>query len=259
MLTRMTSPAAPAPHRRSGWWPAFRAASAALILAAIGAQLQRTVEIALAATTPRGSHLPTVIGNFFSFFTIQSNVLALVALASAAAWAWTRGRAPGREPLWLAVLLAAATTYMLVTGVVYNTLLPCGIELPQGSTVPWSNEVLHVVGPMLLLIDLLFAPRRALSWSALSFVIGYPVVWAVYTLGRADLVIAPATGDAWWYPYPFLDPHRVPGGYVGVAGYIAAVIALFALFTVWFGRRGGRAQIAPAATLRPTGGAGGTP
>lgn len=29
-----------------------------------------------------------------------------------------------------------------------------------GTTVPWSNEVLHVVGPLFLLIDLLLAVRR---------------------------------------------------------------------------------------------------
>ena len=36
------------------------------------------------------------------------------------------------------------TTYMIVTGLVYNILLR-GIELPQGSEpIPWSNETLHV-------------------------------------------------------------------------------------------------------------------
>ena len=41
---------------------------------------------------------------------------------------------------------------MVVTGVVYNLLLR-GIVLDQGTTVPWSNEVMHLVGPAFMLLD----------------------------------------------------------------------------------------------------------
>ncbi|GAA1871350.1 Pr6Pr family membrane protein [Myceligenerans crystallogenes] len=229
-------------------WPVVRIVGAALIVAAVVAQLQRTVSIALQATTPHGSHLPTVVANFFSFFTIDSNVVAAVALVVAAAWTWTAGRGSGREPRWLALLLAGATTYMLVTGVVFNVLLR-GIALPQGATVPWSNEVLHVVGPLVMLADLLLAPRRrALGWGAILAVIAFPLAWIGYTLVRAGLVVAPATGDPWWYPYPFLDPRSpMTGGPGGVAAYvagIAVVIATAAAVVVWVGRRRERAGIA---------------
>ena len=74
------------------------------------------------------------------------------------------GWSTGWSVIRLLTALACATTYMLVTGVVYNTLLR-GIELPQGTTVPWSNEVLHVIGPVFLLLDLIFgsSPTR-LQW-----------------------------------------------------------------------------------------------
>jgi hypothetical protein len=180
-----------------------------------------------------------VIANFFSFFTIESNVFAAVALAAGAVWALTHRNSEGPEPQWLAILLVCATTYMLVTGVVYNTLLR-GIPLPQGATVGWSNEVLHVVVPILMLLDLLFAPRRrALPWSAITVTAIFPIVWVIYTLVRANLVISPATGDPWWYPYPFLNPHQ-PGGYGSVALYvllIAAIIIGVAALVVAVGRR----------------------
>ncbi len=84
---------------------------------------------------------------------------------------------------------------MIVTGIVYNTLLR-NVELPQGVTVPWSNEVLHVVIPLFLLADVLLAPRRrALGWSTIAVTAIFPLVWAVYTLIRANLIIAPATGQ----------------------------------------------------------------
>ena len=74
------------------------------------------------------------------------------------------GWSTGWSVIRLLTALACVTTYMLVTGVVYNTLLR-GIELPQGTTVPWSNEVLHVIGPVFLLLDLIFGSSPArLQW-----------------------------------------------------------------------------------------------
>lgn len=222
------------------WWPYARLAAAALGLAAVIAQLALTVQIAMADPTPWGSHLPTVWTNFFSFFTIDSNVIAAVAFLTAAIWSLRHRRDDENEPAWLAILLVCASTYMIVTGIVYNTLLR-GIELPQGVTVPWSNEVLHVVFPLILLLDVLFAPRRrALPWSTVFVAAIFPLVWAAYTMIRANLVIAPATGADYWYPYPFLNPHAVPGGYLGVSAYvvgIAAAIIGVASFVVWVGRR----------------------
>lgn len=226
------------------WWPYARLAAAVLALAAIFAQLARSIENSLASTTGWGQHIPTVAANFLSFFTIESNLLAAIVLAVGAIWALRHRRDTEAEPTWFAILLVCVSTYMIVTGIVYNTLLR-GVELPQGVTVPWSNEVLHVVIPLFLLADVLFAPRRrALGWNTVFIAAIFPLVWAVYTLVRANLIIAPATGDPWWYPYPFMDPHIVPGGYVGVAGYIVGIaIAIIgvACFVVWVGRRRGAA------------------
>lgn len=233
------------------WWPFVRLTAALLGLAAIVAQLSLTLQIAIGSSTPWGGHLPTVATNFFSFFTILSNVLAAVALGIGAAWALGQKDPARPEPRWLAVLLACASTYMIVTGIVYSVLLR-GVELPQGVTVPWSNEVLHVVIPLVLLIDVVVAPRRRwLPWSTVLIAAIFPVVWAVYTLIRANLVVSPATGNPWWYPYPFLDPHLHEGGYATVALYIvgiAVAIIATAAFVVWVARRRG---IRPSSLVPP--------
>ena len=222
------------------WWPYARLAGSALAVAAIIAQLVRTLAIARDADTAWGGHIPTVVSNFFSFFTIESNVIAAVALAVGGVWALRSRGAGDAEPRWLAVLLLCASTYMIVTGLVYNVLLR-GIELPQGSTVPWSNEVLHVVIPLVMLADVLFAPhRRRLGWGAVGVAAIFPIVWVVYTLVRANLVIAPATGEPWWYPYPFLNPNLPGASYGSVAVYvvaIAVVILAVAALVVGVGRR----------------------
>jgi hypothetical protein len=203
------------------------------------AQLTRTVQNAVAAVPPATGDVGAVVANFLSFFTIQSNIASAVVLVAAAIWAWTKGRDAAQDSPGIAIALACVTTYMIVTGVVYNTLLR-NVELPQGVTVWWSNEILHVLAPLLLIADLLFAPkRRALAWSTVGIIVIYPIVWVVYTLVRGPLMIAPATGAASWYPYPFLDP-SLQSGYPGVMVYvviIAAAVVGAGSLVVWVGRR----------------------
>ena len=228
--------------RSTAWaqfWSIVRLLTAVLGAAAIIAQLARTVSNAESSGQP----VATVIVNFLSFFTIQSNVAAAATLAIGALLFWTQGRRTDVEPRWFAVLLACVTTYMVITGVVYNVLLR-GIQLPQGQTVPWSNEVLHVVVPIVLLLDLFVAPRRhPLPWRAIWVIVIYPIVWVIYTLVRGPLVISPGNGEPYWYPYPFLNPNNPalqPPGYAGVAVYVVAIaigIIVVGSFVVWIGRR----------------------
>lgn len=219
-------------------WNAFRIAAAALIAAAIIAQASRTIGGAISG----GRDVATTTLNFFSFFTVLSNVSSLVVLAIAGIRGLVKAREP--KPHWLSVALACASTYMVVTGLVYNLLLR-GVALPQGTTVPWSNEVLHVVGPVFLLVDLFVNLATRLPWKTIAAILVFPVAWILYTLVRGPLVTNPVTKDPWWYPYPFLDPHLV-GGYTGVALYvggIAVALGAVAALVVAVGRR--RAVVQP--------------
>jgi hypothetical protein len=219
------------------WWPYARVAAAVLEFAAIIRQFSLAVGNSLAA----GTHLPTVIANFFSYFTILSNIIAVVALIAGAIWMLRAKRSDTPEPAWLATLLMCASTYMIVTGIVYNLLLR-NISIAGISDV-WTNETLHVVIPLFLLADVLFGPRRrALPWTALLSAAAFPIVWAAYTLIRANFITGPATGDPWWYPYPFLDPHQEGASYLTVFGYILGIavgILAIAALVIWIGRRRG--------------------
>jgi hypothetical protein len=219
---------------RAGTWASLRIVVAALLTGAIVAQAIAT----FGAAIDEGRDLSTTIANFFSFFTILSNTAAVIVLVCSALWLWHHRAGARVEPRGLAIARTSVATYMIITGVVYNTLLRF---LPSSeAAVPWSNEVLHVVGPLFLLLDVLFAPApRAQSWRAVWAVLVFPLAWVVYTLLRANLVVNPLSGLPYWYPYPFLDPNN-PAGYLSVAGYIvgiAAAIALTATFVVWVGRR----------------------
>lgn len=145
----------------------------------------------------RGRFVPA---NFFSFFTIQSNLVATAAFL-VGAYAVVRCRTgPGID-----ALRGAATLYMALTGVVFVTLLS---NYPSLTAVPLDNLILHYVIPVAIAIDwLVDRPSAPIGHRALPLWLAYPLAYLAYTLVRGPLV--------GWYPYPFLNPAY--GGYGRVA------------------------------------------
>jgi hypothetical protein len=156
--------------------------------------------------------------NHFSYFTVLSNVFAALVLLAGAFRPVPDG------------VRGAAMLYMVTTGIVYAVLLR-GADV---QTPAYANWVLHVVVPILVIIDWILDPpmapiavRTTVSW------LGFPLVYLVYTLLRGPVV--------GWYPYPFLDP-RV-NGYGTVAlltVFVAITIGLLAWLLAWMGTRGTR-------------------
>ncbi|RFA11252.1 hypothetical protein B7R54_12065 [Subtercola boreus] len=206
---------------------------AAAIATAIVGQLAHTANLANQANP---ASVGFVVVNFFSFFTIDSNAASIVVLVVGAALVVRR---VSPDPVLFTTVRAAVVTYMVTTGIVYNLLLR-GIALPQGQTLAWSNEILHVIAPIYLLLDWLFAPGRVpLNWKRLWAILSFPIVWVVYTLVRGPLAIDSATGKE-WYPYPFLNPATSANGYLSVTFYvilIALVITAIGAGTIWISRR----------------------
>jgi hypothetical protein len=220
---------------------AFRIAGAALIAAAIIGQYIHSANFRDQLGVP-ASPIPTI--NFFSFFTIDSNVLTVAVFLIGAVLLMRSGDV---DPLWFGVGRASVTAFMATTGIVYNTLLR-GVEVSEGATLAWSNEVLHVVGPILVVVDWLFAPgRRRLEWRHTWIVVIFPIVWAVYTMIRGPFVDDPTQATLnpdytiGWWPYPFLNPNLAPEGYISVAFYvvlIAGVIGAVGALVVKVSRSG---------------------
>ena len=140
--------------------------------------------------------------DFVSHFTVLSNVFA--------AGLWLVLLLPGPELRNRDALRGAAVVYMLTTAVVYNTLLS-GLH----ARVPWATLVLHVVAPLVVVIDWLVAPLAArVSTRAAMWWMVFPAAYAIYTLVRGHVV--------GWYPYYFLDP-RSPHTYLLVGAYCLAI------------------------------------
>ena len=220
---------------------ALRIAVATAIVVAIVAQLRAS----LGFWSDQGvTNIASNVVNFFSFFTVEANIASAVVLTVGAVLLLVRGGVD--DSVVYTVVRASVVTYMVVTGIVYNLLLR-GIELPQGSTVGWSNEILHVVAPVYLLVDWLFAPGRVpLGARRIWPVLVFPIVWVLYTLVRGPLVTDEVFGNDFWYPYPFLNPITSANGYLSVAFYvilIAAVIGLVAAGVLWISRRTSRTPL----------------
>lgn len=218
---------------RSRLWGIARLIAAAAIVAAIAGQLHKSIDFWHDAGI---ADVSSNVVSFFSFFTIDSNsASALVLVAVGLLALWRREE----DPLLYGVR-AAVTTYMVVTGIVYNLLLR-NIELPQGMTLVWSNEILHLAAPLFLVADWLFGPgRRPLTRRAAWWTLAFPACWIAYTLLRGPHVDDGVLHRSYWYPYPFLNPHTSAGGYWSVAAYcvvIAVVVAVVALEIVRLSRR----------------------
>lgn len=191
-------------------WGIIRIAAAAGIITAIVAQFAKSLSM-----VPDPA---LFVINFLSFFTILSNALSAIVLLIGA-WYAVRG---ADDPAWYNLTRASVVTYMATTFVVYNLLLR-DISLDQATTLPWSNEILHVWAPLYVVLDWVLAPgRRPIAWKRIWTIAIVPIVWVVYTMIRGAII--------GWYPYPFLDPAFEPGvGYDGVTVYVIAIASFILL------------------------------
>ena len=156
-------------------------------------------------------------GNFFSFFTIESNIFAFMMFLVSAFFVFA-----GKKSKKLDFFRGAATLYMIVTGIVFAVLLS-GLEGVQLTALPWDNAVLHYIIPIAVAFDWIIDPpsrrisfRRGLLWLI------FPLAYLGYSLIRGPI--------AQWYPYPFLNPTH--GGY-GQIAITSLVILIVGVALVW--------------------------
>jgi hypothetical protein len=166
-------------------------------------------------------------GNFFSFFTIESNIIGVTALFALVLVPRAR-----RSPLFDGAR-SAAVLYMGITGVVFALLLS-GLQEELQTTIPWVDFVVHQLMPVVLVADWLVDPprHRLPRWTVLAW-LSYPLAWFGYTLVRGEAVD--------WYPYPFVDVSRI--GYDGVLGrsvVLAIGFAAAGAALLWLGNRRAR-------------------
>ena len=179
------------------------------------------IVIALAAQFVHGANgsiLRTV--NFFSYFTVLSNLLLVVTFAALAA-----RPALDASPRFL-VLRGTAALAMIITGIVYAVLLaPAAADVDVN--LAWVDLVVHTIAPVLAMVDWLVDPPPRRPWPIAATWLIFPLVWLPYTMIRGPI--------ADWYPYPVLDPDlEGPGSIALTCLGITVVFALFAAGLWWW-------------------------
>jgi hypothetical protein len=168
------------------------------------------------------------IVNYFSFFTILTNLLVALVL-SFSAW----GSSTSRERFFSRASTQSATAaYIAIVCVTYSLLLR---ELwNTHGAQKLADVLLHDGMPAIyLLFWLLFARKSGLRWKDAVVWLIYPGVYLAYLLIRGALIGR--------YPYPFIDVTTL--GYPRMLGNAALFVLVFlgvGLLVVAIGRWAGR-------------------
>ncbi len=147
-------------------------------------------------------HLLVRLERFVSYFTIQSNFVAL--LASVAV---VRGRP--LDSTWGRALRLAALVGMTVTCIVYIVVLS-GDSTNTGMA-QLTNLMLHYIGPPLFILAWIWlGPWLSLNLADIPRALIWPAAWIAFTLVHGAITD--------WYPYPFID--------VAVKGYVDVFVSI---------------------------------
>lgn len=152
-----------------------------------------------------------VLDQYFSYFTILSNILITVVFLSFG----LTGMKSALKYRFISAVYGPAVLYMSITGFVFWTLLHGGAGHVQ--LLPWVNMVLHGVTPIAAFLGWILFPHKAkFSYDQAYKWVIFPLAFLFYTLIRGPIVH--------WYPYVILNP-ATAGGYVGVAKYSLCILA----------------------------------
>lgn len=132
------------------------------------------------------------VSNYFSFFTVQNNLLVAISTTSIALFSNTAaGKFFNR-----AEVLSGIALYIFVVALVYNTVLRGLVPLQKWGLV--ADTLLHVINPILFIIFWwLKRKHKVLSYKLAFTWLIYPFAYLLYTLVRGSVVN--------WYPYPFIN------------------------------------------------------
>jgi hypothetical protein len=140
----------------------------------------------------RTAGLSETIIQFFSYFTILTNIIVAVCFTSAFLNRGSRIKRFFQKP----GTLTAIAVYIVIVGLIYQILLrqlwqPTGLQMVV-------NELLHSFIPLEFIVYwFLYGKKGELQWRMFPYWLIYPLLYAVYVLSRGEV--------SGFYPYPFIN------------------------------------------------------
>lgn len=153
--------------------------------------------------------------NFFSFFTVLTNTLAVVVLS----YALVKRDSPARRFFLAPGISSGIAVSIVVVGLAYSLLLR-HLWQPEGFQFI-ADELLHDVMPVLFVIYWWrYVPKGHLRLAHIAGWVMYPLVYFAYVLLRGDLL-----GQ---YQYPFIDVGTLgyPQVFVNAGGILAGFVLI---------------------------------
>jgi len=155
--------------------------------------------------------------DFFSYFTMQSNLLIDIWFTLAA---FTKEGSRLRAFIFKPFIRSGLLLYITVTMIVFFTLL-AGSDV--GLTFV-SHYVLHLAIPLSFILDwFVDRPKLKIKFTTTLCWLIYPIAFCIYSLIRGKIV--------GWYPYYFLSPLKM-GTDVGVGKMIAGLTLFIFVLSV---------------------------
>jgi len=172
----------------------------------LGLALQLVIILTKGNASGSFATTPARVVNFFSFFTVQSNILVAVTTGLLAV-------SLDRRTTLFRVLRLDAVICITVTGVVFHLALASLQELTGWDAL--ADFVLHTLSPALGLLGwVFFGPRRQLTPRIVRWTLLAPVGWLTYALAYGAMVDDRHGND--YYAYPFMNAQ--------VHGYVVALL-----------------------------------
>jgi hypothetical protein len=193
---------------------------AGLLLGVVALGLQFAISIP--AYLANGMSLPEALVQFFSFFTILTNItITLIYLSALVAWG---GLAWFRRPVTRAMMAGVMALVMIF----YHVMLR-PIWQPEGLFLV-CDYLLHYAAPLLYMAWWAITQRHGtLDYSALPAMLVPPLVYLAYVMVRGALTNA--------YPYPTLNASELGYGQVAINVVMVAIgLAILYLITIGIDR-----------------------
>ncbi|MBE4704087.1 Pr6Pr family membrane protein [Spiroplasma platyhelix] len=169
--------------------------------------------------------------NFFSYFTIQTNIFVALWFLLSAIFHSQEGKKTSK---WFGPYMAlGVTTFITITGLIYNTmLLPTQINI-TGFSFWFTSVVEHMIVPIVMIVYFLafmnkekgsvLETKKFLKEKLVIFYV-YPIVWLVTMLIRGEFRYN--AGKAFAYQYFFINIHTKSYGLAGWAWLIIALVLI---------------------------------